>query len=123
MSVSEGSKPTLNYPITFVAETNHHELADAIVTAIHDHEALLEFMVVLDEAVADYDFTVALRDRLTAAIVAEDVEEKPFGVQLMEASVAETRRLDTTNGRDSTHYFGDSCVPAHADPEVQETGQ
>lgn len=28
-----------------------------------------------------------------------------------------------TSKYDTTHYFGDSCVPGHPDPEAQETGQ
>lgn len=38
----------------------------------YDHDTLLDFMKALDEAVADYDFTVALRDHLTVAIALED---------------------------------------------------
>jgi len=48
---------------------------DALVEALArdlDHETILDFMKELDEAVADYDFTVSLRDHLSVVIALED---------------------------------------------------
>jgi len=63
------------YPVTFVTETSHRELAEAVARAIHDHDEVLKFVLELDEVVADYDFTLQLRDALSAALAAEDAAE------------------------------------------------
>lgn len=66
-----------SFPFTVVAETNGRELAEAVARAIHDHDDILQFALELDEVVADYDFTLQLRDALSAALAAEDVAGAP----------------------------------------------
>lgn len=63
-----------DYPVqlTVTTSTNVEELAEAVKDAIHDHDQILTFVLRLDELVADYDFTVSLRDALSAAITKED---------------------------------------------------
>jgi hypothetical protein len=48
------------------------ELVDMIIDGVRDHETIRNFILALDLAVADYDFTVDLRDKLNEAIDAED---------------------------------------------------
>ena len=48
------------------------ELADMIIADVRDHETICNFILALDLAVADYDFTVDLRNKLNEAIDAED---------------------------------------------------
>jgi hypothetical protein len=48
------------------------ELVDMIIDDVCDHEAIRNFILALDLAVADYDFTVDLRDKLSESIDLED---------------------------------------------------
>ena len=48
------------------------DLASMIIDDVRDYETLINFILALDLAVADYDFTVDLRDKLNEAIDAED---------------------------------------------------
>lgn len=48
------------------------ELVDMIMDDVRDHETIRNFILALDAAVADYDFTVDLRDKLNEAIAEED---------------------------------------------------
>lgn len=52
------------------------ELVEVITSQVVSQDAILEFMVELDRQVADYDFTVKLRDQLSEAIRLEDEAEK-----------------------------------------------
>lgn len=61
------------YQVTLSTMVTVGELVDFIAGSIHDHDVLLDFMVQLDEAVADYDFTVRLHRRISEAIASEDV--------------------------------------------------
>jgi hypothetical protein len=48
------------------------ELADMIIDDVRDHETICNFILALDLAVADPDFTVNLRDKLSEAIEAAE---------------------------------------------------
>ena len=48
------------------------ELVYMIIDNVRDHETIRNFILALDLAVADYDFTVDLRNKLNEAIDAED---------------------------------------------------
>ena len=65
------------FPMSFTVETNYDEMAEAIKDAIHDHDDLVQFVLRLDELIADYDFTLALRDALSVALAEEDAAGTP----------------------------------------------
>lgn len=81
------TEPTTTEPtdqkimLTTVTETTFGQVADAIVAAVTFHEDLADFVMVLDEAVADLDFTREVHRRLGEAIAEEEkaLEESTAG--------------------------------------------
>ncbi|MEU0467243.1 hypothetical protein ABZ215_24850 [Amycolatopsis sp. NPDC006131] len=60
-----------SYLLKVATETTIDELAENVNAMIHDHDELLEFVLRLDEAVADLDFTEELYRRLGKVLEAE----------------------------------------------------
>jgi hypothetical protein len=54
--------------IGITANVELADLVDMIIDDVSDHETIRNFILALDRAVADYNFTVDLRNRLNEAI-------------------------------------------------------
>jgi hypothetical protein len=57
--------------VTTQIELNPIDVADSLMLD-QTYDEIINFIMEIDERIADYDFTVHLRDRLTAAIKFED---------------------------------------------------
>lgn len=75
-----------DYQVIMISYVNAKELAEVVADAISDRHEMVEFVMALDEEVADLDFTVAVRDRLNAAIELESETISPTGGVLLTAS-------------------------------------
>ena len=49
-----------------------HDLALSIVRSANNRDDILKFIYLIDDAVAEYEFTEILRDKLTEILKAED---------------------------------------------------
>lgn len=58
--------------ISIYTELELSTLASMVADSVRNHEEIKEFILELDLLIADYDFTVELRDELNKAIAAED---------------------------------------------------
>lgn len=67
----KGGEITVFATETLTFDNLAHEIA---YNADATDEEVLEFVLKLDEYIADYDFTARLRDALTEALAAEDPE-------------------------------------------------
>ena len=65
--------------IGITANVELSELIGMIIDDVRDHETIRDFILALDLAVADYDFTVDLRNRLNEIIEIEDKALANFG--------------------------------------------
>ena len=58
--------------VTIITDVQLNELVDTITHDVRDHDEICNFILELDRKVADYDFTVSLRDKLNEVIAEED---------------------------------------------------
>jgi hypothetical protein len=61
-----------SYSLAVTAEVSVQALAEMVVEAVSDDDALIELVVAVDHEVCDLGFTRTLRDRLSALIEAEE---------------------------------------------------
>lgn len=80
---------TESFDFTFSLSTS--ELAEQIAESGFDHEQMFELITLLDAQIADWDFTIRLRDYLTADIP-EDVQADHDYVKQQEREAQEREK-------------------------------
>jgi hypothetical protein len=99
--------------IGITANVELADLVDMIIDDVRDHETIRNFILALDRAVADYNFTVDLRNRLNEAIYEtwwQDIK-KPIRRSItgeIKMLKTESLRWETTRQKDTAKWMIDT---------------